>query len=119
MSVQIHCVSVQIHVCLCRYMPSPIFAGPCIEHTPTLPQVIGNEICFERDHYQHLIELFHSRELMHRQVYTHRYCYPWARCTFAVYAIPRGRSVSFYARSKVAACNLMLADALVEVEPVS
>ena len=34
-------------------------------------QVMGNEICFERSHYQQLHELFHSREIMHRQVYTH------------------------------------------------
>ena len=32
---------------------------------------MGNEICFERSHYQQLHELFHSREIMHRQVYTH------------------------------------------------
>jgi HD superfamily phosphohydrolase len=55
------------------------------------PQVMNGEVCYERSHYQHLHELFHSRELMHRQVYTD---------------------------TRVHAYNLMVADALVEAEPV-
>ncbi|KAG1664770.1 hypothetical protein FOA52_013622 [Chlamydomonas sp. UWO 241] len=54
-------------------------------------KVLGSDLCFERSHYQQLHELFHSRELMHREVYTHR---------------------------RVKACNLMLADALHAAEPV-
>jgi hypothetical protein len=35
-------------------------------------QVIGNEICFKYTEYDGIRELFHSRETMHRRIYTHR-----------------------------------------------
>ncbi|GAX78473.1 hypothetical protein CEUSTIGMA_g5912.t1 [Chlamydomonas eustigma] len=35
-------------------------------------KVIGNEICFKSSEYMPLLELFRSRERMHRQVYTHK-----------------------------------------------
>mmetsp|Transcript_42824 Transcript_42824/g.128549 ORF Transcript_42824/g.128549 Transcript_42824/m.128549 type:complete len:548 (-) Transcript_42824:301-1944(-) len=35
-------------------------------------KVLGDEVCFKQSEYQALHELFHSRELMTRQVYTHR-----------------------------------------------
>ncbi|KAG1653749.1 hypothetical protein FOA52_009157 [Chlamydomonas sp. UWO 241] len=35
-------------------------------------KVLGGTICYKNSEYQSLHELFHSRELMHRQVYTHK-----------------------------------------------
>jgi hypothetical protein len=40
-------------------------------------KVIDNEICFKYTEYDNIRELFHSRETMHRRIYTHRSVLGW------------------------------------------
>ena len=53
---------------LAALTPAPLSPTPPNHHG----QVLDKEICFHQNQYLDLFEMFHSRQIMHRKVYTHR-----------------------------------------------